>query len=107
MLRDAVDDVIDNNKSAGYPPTRFMEKTRDKAGSDLRLACEDLLLSETAENAVIAALQSHPKMWTLEDFVIRQGVSWGFGPEALRAAQRRVKDFDAIRMWGAKVRLTP
>ena len=106
-LRDAVDKVIDNNKSEGYPPTRFMEKVGDKMGSELRMACEELLFSEIAERAVINALPSYPKMWTLEDFVTQQGASWGFGPEALRAAHRRVKDFDAIRTWGMKARGTP
>lgn len=32
-LRGAVDAVIDNNRQARYPPTRFIRKTRDREGT--------------------------------------------------------------------------
>lgn len=96
-LRDAVDLVIEQNKSIGYPPTIFMRELKDLHGGALVDRCNKFIKSNSAFAAVWKALQEHPKMWTIEDFVIRQGNQWGFSEEVIEKAKQSVEEFNKHR----------
>ncbi len=92
-LREAVQFVIKNNTDIGYSPTYFIRET---SCSDRALPgqCIKLVHSPNALNAVYMALEKHPDMVTLEDFVVRYGEEWGLPAETISKAKESVTTFN-------------
>lgn len=96
-LRHAVDLVIEQNKSIKHPPKIFIRELNGLNGGVLVDRCSKFIKSDSAFAAVWEALQNHPKMWTIEDFVIQQGNQWGFPEEIIEKAKQSVEEFNKRR----------
>jgi hypothetical protein len=95
-LKQAVESVINSNKRDGYPPTRFIQATQDGVAPDLKTICERPIVRGETLEYLESALLRFPTLLTIEDFVARQGLAWGFSPEGVEAASARVTYFDQI-----------
>jgi hypothetical protein len=94
-LREAVRYVIENNTNEGYPPNYFRRKTSCPDRELLR-SCLDLLYNPNSINAVYKSLEAHPKMITLEDFIVRYGNDWGFTPDNIQKAKDSLDTFNSV-----------
>ncbi len=94
-LRNAVQEVVKNNKSIGYNPTRFMQivTVNDK---ELINVCTSLVKSQDALSAIFDALLKYPNLLTLEDLVGVYGDQWGFDTEIIEEAKLRSNAYDEI-----------
>ena len=81
MLRDAVMEVVRQNISIGYTPTRFIQMTEGGNANNLVDICDRLIQNGETYNAVSSQLNSHPDILTLEDLVVRSshGRKWELG----------------------------
>ena len=95
-LRNAVQEVIRQNTSVGYPAPRFRQVTLECEAPDLRRVCEGLIESGTAIEAMETAVRNYPNLLTLEDYVLRWGPEWGFNPEMIERARASSEWFDRI-----------
>jgi len=95
-LKQAVINVIESNKSDGYIPTRFIQATANGDMPDLLSVCERLIVKGETLEYLENALRRFPMLLTLEDFVVRHGVTWGFPRDAIEVAKARVEYFDLI-----------
>lgn len=95
-LRQAVRQVIESNKSDGYVPTRFIQATGNGDVPDLLSVCERLIAKSETLEYLENALRRFPTLLTLEDFVVRYGVTWGFSGDIIKVAKARVEYFDLI-----------
>jgi hypothetical protein len=95
-LKEAVKEVIESNKSDGYNPTRFVQATGNGDEPDLLSVCEMLIVKGETLEYLERALRRFPTLLTLEDFVVRHGVAWGFSREAIKVAKARVQYFDQL-----------
>jgi len=95
-LKEAVKEVIESNKSDGYIPTRFIQATGSGDEPDLLSVCERLIVKGETLEYLERALKRFPTLLTLEDFVVRQGITWGFSREAIEVAKARVQYFDQL-----------
>ena len=96
-LKQAVDLVIQQNKSIKYNPARFIGKLQGLTGMALTDGIAELIKSENAVSSVFDHLKKYKGMWTIEDFVIQQGQDWGFDLESINSAQRNVEIYDHRR----------
>lgn len=95
-LREAVERVISSNKKDGYPPTRFIQITEGGYAADLHVRCASLIDTGETLAPIERALQRIPTLLTLEDFVARVGLTWGFSSVTVDTAKQRVQHFDSI-----------
>ena len=95
-LRNAVQEVIRQNTSVGYPAPRFRQATLEGEAPNLSMVCEGLIRSATAIEAMEAAVQNHPGLLTLEDYVMRWGVEWGLTVETIELARASSEWFDKL-----------
>jgi len=95
-LKQAVIKVIESNKSDGYVPTRFIQATGNGDVPDLLSVCERLIVKGETLEYLENALRRFPTLLTLEDFVVRHGVTWGFSRDTIGVAKARVEYFDLI-----------
>lgn len=95
-LRQAVRQVIESNKGDGYIPTRFIQATGNGDVPDLLSVCERLIVKGETLEYLENALRRFPTLLTLEDFVVRHGVTWGFSGDTIEVAKARVQYFDLI-----------
>ena len=104
-LRDAVSEVVHQNKAIGYNPIRFIQATVDKTEGGLIIACENLIRSESAFGAIWAAVTGqYPELLTLEDLVVHSlyGSRWGLADPTTKEAESRVKclnDWVGYQRW--------
>lgn len=72
-LEHAVQAVIDQNKSIGYPPNRFSSKLN--SAPNKILACLDLMKTPQAQTAIYDAIKrmSHRDLLTIDDFIAVYG----------------------------------
>ncbi len=67
-LRGVVSEVVQQNKAIGYDPIRFIQATVGKTEGELILACDKLLRSDSAFEAIWASVTGqYPELLTLED----------------------------------------
>lgn len=105
-LRDAVSEVVQQNKAIGYNPTGFIQATVGKDEGELIRACDNLMRSESAFGAIWAAVTGqYPELLTLEDLVVHSwnGNYWGFAGTTTEEAETRVKCLDesvGCQRWG-------
>ena len=95
-LKQAVKQVIESNKSDGYIPTRFIQATGNGDAPNLLSVCEKLIVKGETLEYLENALKRFPILLTLEDFVVRHGITWGFSGGTVEVAGARVKYFDLI-----------
>jgi len=95
-LEEAVKEVIASKKSDGYRPTRFAEATGNGDEPNLLSVCERLIVKGETLEYLERAVQRFPTLLTLEDFVVKHGMAWGFSREARQAAEARVQYFDQL-----------
>lgn len=95
-LKEAVKEVIESNKSDGYVPTRFIQATGNGDNPDLLFVCERLIAKGETLEYLEDALKRFPTLLTLEDFVVKHGVAWGFSIDTVRVAEARVEYFNSL-----------
>ena len=95
-LRQAVRAVVDSNKNDGYIPTRFIQATGNGDRPDLLSVCNRLIMKGETLEYLESALRRSPTLLTLEDFVSKHGVTWGFSQEMVETARARAEYFDII-----------
>lgn len=93
-LREAVNKVIQSNKSDKYNPTRFIQLTAVN-NDELVTACSKLIQNPNALPALFDAFQKHKSLLTIEDFVSVFGLEWGFSQEIIDEARTRSEEFDS------------
>ena len=57
---------------------------------------EGLIRSATAIEAMETAVQNHPGLLTLEDYVMRWGAEWGLTAETMELARASSESFDKL-----------
>lgn len=95
-LEEAVHLVIESNRSDGYSPNRFIGITEGGSAENLLGVCIRLIDKGEILDYLAGALERHPTLLTLEDFVSRTGSTWGFSDSTVQNAQARVKLFDTL-----------
>ena len=95
-LHQAVQIVIASNRSDGYPPTRFIQVTEGGYADNLLELCNRLIEKGETLQYLESAFGRFPTLLTLEDFVSRFGVGWGFSSTAVAAAKDRAAYFDQL-----------
>ena len=86
-LNNAVGEVVRQNQAMGYNPIRFIRATTVNTDEELILACDNLVRSESAFEAIwVAVTGNHPELLTLEDLIVhsRRGKSWGLAESMYR-----------------------
>lgn len=81
IVTEAVQTVLRENKRDGYNPTYFTRMAVNAA--DLKSVCSSLVASQNALSALVAAIDGHPDLLTIEDFIARFGHEWGFADEVI------------------------
>ena len=95
-LENAVRIVIENNTGLGYPSVGFRRATLDGSHPELLTVCQGLIASHLAVSAMEDAVKEYGGFLTLEDFVMRWGHAWGFGPETVECAGASAEAFDKL-----------
>lgn len=96
-LREAVIRVIEQNKSRGYLPARFIQMTENGYAQNLAQACENLLTSPNAFEQVERAIRNDPELLTLEDEIAKSLNGFGLSNAAVEQARARVEFLNRIR----------
>jgi hypothetical protein len=97
QLSAAVQRVIEQNKSIGYNPVRFISMTKGGFTDDLIEVCEKLLQSDTAYSELWDAIRRIPNLHTLEDEVVSSSDGLGLSAAAIESARDRVIEFNKLR----------
>src|SRR5271155_1098198 len=95
-LGDAVRDVISSNLADGYTPSRFAGVTQAGTAPNLVDVCTKLINDPATLEWLDSELKKRPTLLTIEDFVCRQGLRWGFNQATIGTACDRVKYFDQV-----------
>jgi hypothetical protein len=95
-LQEALQSVIKSNTMDKYPPRRFIQIVSNTKNSQLVQVCTELIFSNSAFSEMSQALLKHPNLLTLEDFVGRYGLDWGFTKQTVEEANRRSQSFDCL-----------
>lgn len=94
--RQAVHEVIKNNKSQRYNPQRFINMMDAMDDKQMLSKMEGLIVS--SEDKVFGVLlnQIYEKKYilTIEDFIVLFGEDWGVCPKAIQTAKKQVILFD-------------
>lgn len=97
-LEAAVQAVIRQNRSVGYPPNRFASATRSGniPTQDLIRYLTDLVVSRRAEEWVGNSIERLLEVLTIEDFLQYDDIakSWGFDPYVSEVAREAVRNYD-------------
>jgi len=96
-LREAVIRVIEQNRSKGCTPHRFISMTKNGNAQNLAQVCEKLLTSPDAFEQVEKAIRDNPELLTLEDEVANSLNGFGLSNEAVEQARARVEFLNRIR----------
>jgi hypothetical protein len=98
-LRNAVAEVIRQNRSVGYNPQRFINMVSEATGAQLVAVCERLLLDERTFAAVTMEVWENPAILTMEEVIARDPdpSSFGLSDTALRSARQRAEQLVAYR----------
>jgi hypothetical protein len=96
-LRQAVVAVIEQNRSIGYTPTRFIQATENGRVMNIVEVCEALITNPATLEWLEPALRRFPGMRTLEDEVTESPDGLGLSPEVVQNAKARAEFFRGIR----------
>ena len=92
-LREAVRIVISQGEG-GRPPRVFAEATQYGDAPDLVTVCSNFINRGETLQYLENELRNFPYMRTIEDFVCRYGMTWGFNQTTVNNACGRVAYFD-------------
>ncbi|WHY79932.1 hypothetical protein QNH20_12655 [Neobacillus sp. WH10] len=94
--KQAITEVIKNNKRQKYNPQRFINMMDAKDNVQLISKIEGLIVSseEKALGTLLSQIFEKKYILTIEDFVLLFGETWDMSPNAIQTAQDRVKLFD-------------
>ena len=111
-LREAVETVVDQNKSIGYNPTRFTRMTQGGYADNLVEVCDRLIRRGETYEAVSDQLENHPDILTLEDLIVHSphGREWGLAESAIEMAKARVEAWDikgGLQRWSPPPEVRP
>ncbi len=95
-LRNAVREVIEQNKSMGHNATRFSQATVNGQAHNLGEICERFICSPNAVAAIGNAIRERGGLLTIEDYVVRWGSEWGFDALVIHVAGESAEWFDRI-----------
>ena len=95
-LSAAVRLVIESNREDGYTPTRLIQFTQEGFARNLIAVCSRLINKGEILEWLERALERHPMLLTLEDFVCLRGSEWGFDAATIQMACARATHFDHI-----------
>ena len=95
-LREAVEEVIRQNKAVGYTPSRFITYTEGGAAANLLTICADLIQNPETYEWLEKAVESHPALLILEDLVTHSahGREWGLGDREIILSEARSMALD-------------
>ncbi len=96
-LKAAVGEVVRQNQVMGYNPTRFIQATTVNTEEELISACDNLVRSDSAFEAIwVAVTGQHPELLTLEDLIVhsRHAKSWSLAESTITEAKYRVECLD-------------
>ena len=96
-LKAAAGEVVRQNQAMGYNPTKFIRSTTVDAEWELVMACDNLVRSDSAFEAIWNAVTGdYPELLTLEDLIVhsRHGNSWGLAESTISEAKYRVESLD-------------
>ena len=98
-LREAVQEVIHQNRSVGYIPSEFITITENGYADDLVTRCTSLVNSPDALLWVYSGVENYPEFLSLEDMIILSphGGEWGFDEATLAEARQRHEAFTTTR----------
>ena len=96
-LREAVQEVIQQNKNIGYNPRRFIGATEEGHISNLIQVCTNLIFSDNAVKELERAVTRFPNLLTLEDLVVKSefGSQWDFDEDSIQRAKETVNWLDS------------
>ena len=95
-LQRAVKMVLSNNRALGYPSQRFSQITQEGDNPELLRLCEELVMNANALAHMEKAVTTYGGFLTLEDYVARWGIDWGFSAQAVEYARASAETFDKL-----------
>jgi len=95
-LGDAARDVISSNIADGYTPSRFAGITQGGTAPNLVDVCDKLINEPSTLEWLENELKKRPTLLTIEDFVCRYGLTWGFNQATVKTACERARYFDQV-----------
>jgi len=95
-LAEAVHEIIRDNLAQKQQLPWFIVATGGGNAPDLVGACTRLIMNPENLPYLESILVKRPNLLTLEDFVSRHGVSWGFARNVVEEAHARSIRFDQV-----------
>lgn len=95
-VRQAINEVIRNNKKHKYNPQRFIQMMNATNQDELLLKIEELILNtdESVLGTLFIQIKEKKTILTIEDLVALFGEQWGYSESLLSLANERVKKFN-------------
>ncbi|RSD20624.1 hypothetical protein [Mesobacillus subterraneus] len=94
--RQAINEVIRNNKKYKYNPQRFIQMMNVQDQDKLLLKIEQLIQNtdESVLGTLFIQVKEKKTILTIEDLVVLFGEKWGYSDSLLNIANERVKKFN-------------
>jgi transposase len=86
-LREAVIKVIEQNELMGYHPEIFIFQAKRGEAKDLSWRVGNFVMSETAMEAVLGAIEKYGDILTIEDLIVEDRDSFGLPQETIVKAK--------------------
>jgi hypothetical protein len=83
-------------QSQGNPATYFIEATQGRSGQDLVAAIRRMIRSGEAREYREKELRKFPSLLSIEDYVWRYGLTWGFDQETVEMARQNALYYDLV-----------
>ena len=95
-LRDAVQEVISQNVSINYQPSRFIQETQDGYAENLVEVCNRLVQKGETFEALSPQVIRHPETLTLEDLIVHSphGKGWDLDESTVEISVALVEAWD-------------
>lgn len=96
-LGEAVRLVIEQNKSMGCIPTRFITMTQGGNAENLREVITRLVLKKELLETLEDAIKRYGNLLAIEDLIAHKDHGFDFSDEVIREAKARSEWFDQLR----------
>ena len=98
-LRDAVREVIRQNREVGYSPGRFIQLTENGEAEDLVSRCQNLVNDPATFDILFDGVAAHPAFLSLEDLIAHsnQAGDWGLDDASVIEARARAEALNSLR----------
>jgi hypothetical protein len=80
----------------GDPATYFIEATQGRSGQDLVAAVSRMIRKTSAVEYREKELGKYPSLLTIEDYVWRYGLGWGFDQDTVEMARQNALYYDLL-----------